>query len=218
MKIKVLSRCEEEQTRSRTSDMYKVQRNPDPKLHPFERAREYTRALNAVKLDKMFAKPFIGALDGHSDGIWCMATNPRSLVKFISGACDGEIRIWDLPQKKTVWSVAAHEGFVQGLTCADDGRSFFSCGDDKTIKQWKFEMATDDETPVPTASWVGQHAFTAIDHSRCAGCRRGCGCGCVGVWVCEFASCRSMLVAAARVVGVSGGGGVRGGRGKRWRE
>ena len=70
-----------EQTRARTSDMYKVQRNPDPKLHPFERAREYTRALNATKMDKMFAKPFIGALDGHADAPWCMATNPRSLVR-----------------------------------------------------------------------------------------------------------------------------------------
>ncbi len=33
--------------------------------HPFEAEREYTRALNSVKLEKVFAKPFLGALDGH---------------------------------------------------------------------------------------------------------------------------------------------------------
>ncbi len=30
--------------------------------HPFSRAREYQRAYNATKLNKIFAKPFIGTL------------------------------------------------------------------------------------------------------------------------------------------------------------
>jgi DDB1- and CUL4-associated factor 13 len=30
--------------------------------------------LTATKMDKMFAKPFIGALDGHADGVFCTAT------------------------------------------------------------------------------------------------------------------------------------------------
>ncbi len=30
----------------------------DPQLHPFEKAREYTRALNATKLDKVQMKLF----------------------------------------------------------------------------------------------------------------------------------------------------------------
>ena len=34
----------------------------DPALHPFEKAREYTRALNATKLERMFAKPFLAQL------------------------------------------------------------------------------------------------------------------------------------------------------------
>jgi DDB1- and CUL4-associated factor 13 len=48
----------------------KEPRNLDPALHPFERAREYTRALNAVKLERLFAAPFIGELGrGHVDGV-----------------------------------------------------------------------------------------------------------------------------------------------------
>ena len=49
------------------------------------KAREYTRALTAVKLDKMFARPLVGALDGHGDGVFCSAASRKNLVQFISG-------------------------------------------------------------------------------------------------------------------------------------
>ena len=69
---------------SRTKhDIHPLETNVDPKLHPLEAPREYKRAVNAgkcpssvpcltpakaviiaVKLERMFAKPFIGALDG----------------------------------------------------------------------------------------------------------------------------------------------------------
>ena len=44
-----------------------VHRNLDPALHPHEKAIEYTRALNAAKLQRVFAKPFLAALP-HDDG------------------------------------------------------------------------------------------------------------------------------------------------------
>jgi len=158
MKIKTLSRNEEEFTRERKSDVQKVFRNADPKLHPFEKAREYIRALNAVKHERLFAKPFIGALDGHSDGIYCMSLVPSSLVDFLSGACDGgksnaplyvaqssnaypdarsEIKLWNLTTRKATWSWRAHEGFVRGLCCNSAGTRFISCGTDQTIKMWR---------------------------------------------------------------------------------
>jgi|EP00624_Nannochloropsis_granulata_P001617 hypothetical protein len=60
MKIKTLSRSEEAFTRECKGDVVKVFRNLEPALHPFDKAREYTRALTATKLDKMFAKPLVG--------------------------------------------------------------------------------------------------------------------------------------------------------------
>ena len=89
MKISVISRSEQDYVRQSSKDMHKVQRNADPKLHPFEKAREYTRALNAVKLDKLFAKPFVAALSDHRDSVYCMNTVPNSLIHLVSGACDG---------------------------------------------------------------------------------------------------------------------------------
>ena len=37
--------------------------------------------LMGALMDKVFAKPFIGALSGHADGVWCTCTNPKSLVR-----------------------------------------------------------------------------------------------------------------------------------------
>eukprot|EP01036_Dinobryon_divergens_P023440 gene23440-31786_t len=148
MKIKTISRSEEDFCRKSSLDITKVHRNRDPVLHPFERAREYTRAVVATKLDKIFAKPFIGALDGHKDG-----------------SCDGEIKVWDLAQRKSFWSQFAHNGFVRGVAPDQIGKTFFSCGDDKMIKQWALEpesVSVEDLTPLNTI--VASHALTSIDH------------------------------------------------------
>lgn len=37
----------------------------------------------------MFAKPFIGAMDGHMDSVSCMAKNPNHLKGIFSGSMDG---------------------------------------------------------------------------------------------------------------------------------
>lgn len=37
----------------------------------------------------MFAKPFIGAMDGHMDAVSCMAKNPNHLKGIFSGSMDG---------------------------------------------------------------------------------------------------------------------------------
>jgi WD repeat and SOF domain-containing protein 1 len=70
-----------------------VPRNYDPALHPFEAPREYSQAMNAVKLEKVFAKPFIGDLEGHKDVVNCMCKHPSMLSHILSGAGDGEVRI-----------------------------------------------------------------------------------------------------------------------------
>ena len=99
MKVKCINRSEEAYTRERTQDLQKVHRNLDPALHPFEKATEYTRALNAAKLDRVFAKPFICALP-HPDGITCLGRNPRRLNSLLVGTADGGLRIWDVAAQR----------------------------------------------------------------------------------------------------------------------
>lgn len=42
----------------------------------------------------MFARPFIGALDGHIDAVTCMAKNPSNLKGMFSGSADGGIFVY----------------------------------------------------------------------------------------------------------------------------
>lgn len=37
----------------------------------------------------MFARPFVGALNGHNDGVSCMVKNPRRLNCLVSASLDG---------------------------------------------------------------------------------------------------------------------------------
>ncbi|GMI15193.1 hypothetical protein TrVE_jg7592 [Triparma verrucosa] len=137
MKIKALSRSVEGNTRSNSGDIKKLSRNLDPKHKPLERAREYTRAVTSAKLERMFAKPFVAALEGHVDSVACSAASRGHLCPFVTGGVDGEIRVWDLASRRTVWNnKTSHTGAVNGVCISNDGKSFFSCSTDKTIKQW----------------------------------------------------------------------------------
>ncbi|CAM8945395.1 unnamed protein product [Rhodiola kirilowii] len=89
MKVKVISRSADEFTRERSQDLQRVFRNFDPTLRTQEKAVEYVRALNAAKLDKIYARPFVGAMDGHRDAVSCMAKNPNYLKGIFSGSFDG---------------------------------------------------------------------------------------------------------------------------------
>jgi DDB1- and CUL4-associated factor 13 len=166
VKIKTISRTEETSVRKTKTDITKVHRNRDPSLHHFERAREYTKALTATKLDKMFAKPFIAALDGHKDTVYCCSTVRNKNVPFISGACDGEVKVWDLGHRTCVWSANAHRGFVRGVCPDASGTSFFSVGDDKIIKQWALNPSSSSDLGdvQPLNSIISPSVLMSIDH------------------------------------------------------
>ena len=167
MKIKPLSRDSRDFVRERSSELTRVVRSTQPELHPFERSREYVRALNAVKLDKHFAKPFVGALSGHMDGVNCMAKSPTALSTLVSGGCDGEVIRWDLSDRASIWRAEAHRGFVRGLAFSRLGHHFVSASDDKTVKLWSASAsASASDAATPLATFLGKHAFTDVDHHQ----------------------------------------------------
>ncbi|KAJ3681292.1 hypothetical protein LUZ60_015781 [Juncus effusus] len=170
MKVKVISRSTEEFTRERSKDLQKVFRSYDPKLHTQEKAVEYTRALNAAKLEKIFARPFIGAMDGHIDAVSCMAKNPNNLKGIFSGSMDGDIRLWDLATRKTMCQFPGHQGAVRGLTSSTEGDILVSCGTDCTVRLWKVPSLnfdaddTSGEASKPLAVYTWKNAFWGVDH------------------------------------------------------
>ena len=152
--IKVISRS--------VGDRKGYHRNFSPQEHRFARAREYVRAVRAAKLERLHAKPFVAAFDGHAETV-CKLIKVRSkLPILVSGDWDGEIRCWDMAQHLLNWRVHGHKGRVMGLTTTNTGtRSVnvnksknsdeiqyiangnnlvISTGIDKTIKIWKLNL------------------------------------------------------------------------------
>ncbi|KAJ6690876.1 U3 SMALL NUCLEOLAR RNA U3 SNORNA ASSOCIATED PROTEIN [Salix koriyanagi] len=171
MKVKVISRSTDEFTRERSQDLQRVFHNFDPNLRTQEKAVEYQRALNAAKLDKIFARPFIGAMDGHIDAISSMAKNPNYLKGIFSASMDGDIRLWDIANRRTVCRFPGHQGAVRGLTASTDGSTLVSCGTDCTVRLWNVPVATimesdnlSDCSSEPRAVYMGENAFWAVDH------------------------------------------------------
>lgn len=144
--------------------MARQPRNLDPALHPFERAREYTRALNATKLERMFAAPFIAQLGkGHVDGVYTMAKDPQSLQRFASGSGDGVVKVWDLTSREEIWNSTAHENIVKGM-CWTKDQQLLTCASDRTIKL--FDPYNTPSGTAPIATWLGANAFTGLSHHR----------------------------------------------------
>ncbi|KAJ1950852.1 Protein sof1 [Linderina macrospora] len=172
MKVKALSRSTEGYSRETKNSIHKMPRNTDPSLHGFERAREYKRALNSAKLERMFAKPFVAGLSGHIDGIYTLGKNPWDLDSVLTGSGDGEVRLWSLSAQETAWRAPeAHRGIVKGVCYVPGGKTdrFLSVGTDRLAKVWsRAESAymKDGVTPEPVATYQGKSAFSSVDHHR----------------------------------------------------
>jgi WD repeat and SOF domain-containing protein 1 len=155
MKVKVISRSTASTQRECIGDVRYEFRNLTPTYHPFHKAREYTRSVQAAKLDRMFAKPFLGVLEGgHGDGITQTSTHRENLVQFVSGSVDGVVKVWDLPTRKCVTTYTrAHSGVVSGLALLPPHHNYsnqqqqqrqdptiLSCGEDGFLRLWKLTV------------------------------------------------------------------------------
>jgi len=158
----VLRRKPEDYVRESKHDIHKINRNYNPELHPFEAEREYQRALNAVKLERVFAKPFLGSLDGHRDGLTCLAKHPKSLSSLVSSDASGELRLWNLTSRKCQASWAAHNGVIRTVTFTPKGTELLSVADDKTIKTWSVGETVSD-TPQDTI--LSKHMVNCLSHA-----------------------------------------------------
>ncbi|SCU85838.1 LADA_0D10110g1_1 [Lachancea dasiensis] len=184
MKIKTISRSSDDYVPVKSTQESQLPRNLDPALHPFERAREYTKALNATKMERMFAKPFVGQMGhGHRDGIYTIAKNYNVLNKLATASADGVVKYWNMSTREEICSFKAHYGLIHGLCITPQQFSpsknenfMLSCGDDRTVKLWSvntddFSLVKSDEEVVDFGNGIkktyhGDHAFLGIDHHR----------------------------------------------------
>lgn len=161
----ILCRNPDDYMRETKLDIFRAPKIDRTIYRPEAAAIEYIRALNATKLERVFAKPFIGNLEGHTDGVLSFSKHPQSLVTMASGSFDGVICIWDLPMRLCKRKFEAHEGFVRGITYTADGSRFLSVGDDKTVKTWNAweqDDGTYNDTPLNVV--MSRTVLTGISH------------------------------------------------------
>ena len=133
VKIKAICRDSNDYKRKTNTEIEKVYRNTNPKLHPFQKAREYIRALNSVKLDKIFSKPFLFSLSQPTDCIKVMCKNSKNLGEFASGGFDGQLIIWNLSNRKPIFNIKTSHNMIKGLAYSNNAEDILTCGDDNVI-------------------------------------------------------------------------------------
>lgn len=124
---------------------------PDQTIHQMEKPREVVRAINAAKYNKMFARPFVGHLNGHRDTphhLSVFGDNNSAGSYVCSASVDGEIRLWDINEMKLLsLAPAAHNGFVNALDVDNrntERRLLYSVGQDAHVKVWNLSEWMED--------------------------------------------------------------------------
>jgi DDB1- and CUL4-associated factor 13 len=104
MKIDSIYHSKEERRKERKNDLPVKKYSKDPIHHPLLLEREYVRSLNATKVERMLAKPFIAALSYHREGInklvKCQSNN-----HFASSSYDNKVILWDLMNRAIIKEV-----------------------------------------------------------------------------------------------------------------
>ncbi|UYV62045.1 DCAF13, partial [Cordylochernes scorpioides] len=157
-------------------------RNYDPALHPLAEARNYTSALNAAKMERMFAKPFLANLNGHTDSVSCMAKHPTQVEYVYSGGYDGLIKVWNLAERNCVKTYSCTENRIEGLTTSHTapGQPYlYSVGSDMTLRQWSLDPTGPNKA---TNTVVWERTMVGVDHSWHEPLLATCG-QAVDVWV-----------------------------------
>lgn len=168
IKVSTISRNPIDHTRSRSTDLYKQQHNYDPKLHPFDRAREYVRALNAVKLDRVFARPFLYSYDIHVDTINDIALYPHNLTDIISVDAAGDIIGYNISLKKAYFKIQqAHNGPIKAVRYTHSGTHFLTCSTDSTVKLYNVDNIlssyNNKQNIQYQQQWLGSGFFNSLD-------------------------------------------------------
>jgi len=136
VKIKTISRS--------NSERIGYHRNFSKSEHRFGKAREYTRALKAAKLEHLHAKPFVKSLDGHVETVSKINKCRNKLPIIVSGDWNGEIRCWNVSENLLNWRVQGHKNRVLGISITNESNSneniVISTGIDNTIKLWKLNL------------------------------------------------------------------------------
>lgn len=118
MKIDSIYHSKDSRRKECKGDKKEKRFSKDPIHHPMLLEREYVRALNSTKIERMLAKPFITALTHHREGINKLTKSLTSSL-FASSSYDNKLVMWDLFSKKVILE-KQYSSIINSIALGDD--------------------------------------------------------------------------------------------------
>ncbi|KAI5188981.1 DDB1- and CUL4-associated factor 13 [Nematocida minor] len=84
-----------------------------------EKHKEYMRAVKEVKLDHLFRKPFVGCLDGHTEGVTRIVKCSTESPLYASTSYDGTIKVWNMNKRAEVETIALEQTTPAAISFLD---------------------------------------------------------------------------------------------------
>lgn len=80
----------------------------------------------------------IQTLEGHLDGVWCIAAIPEG-PRVVSGSKDDYLKVWDISTGECLHTLEGHSSWVSCVAMASANDVIISGSNDKNIKVWKLD-------------------------------------------------------------------------------
>ncbi|EOB14200.1 WD repeat and SOF domain-containing protein 1 [Nosema bombycis CQ1] len=144
MQINTIYHSIEKSNKERKNDLHHTNFSRNDVHHPFIKEREVVRAMNYAKINRMMAKPFVGYLSFHKEGINMMAKHPTMPV-FITASFDNEIVVSDLDTRTKLIS-KSFDAQIKGVGISTNNMSYF--GIKKTVRSLEDNFAYDCKASV----------------------------------------------------------------------
>ncbi|KAH9386307.1 DDB1- and CUL4-associated factor 13 [Nematocida major] len=91
----------------------------DAELTQNEKHKEYVRAIKEVKMDHLFRKPFVGCLDGHSEGVTRIVKSDTEVALYASASYDGSIKVWDMSKRREIETISLSQATPVAISFSD---------------------------------------------------------------------------------------------------
>lgn len=122
MKINTIYHKPEEVCKERKKDVSRMSFAKDEVYHPFMKEREFVRAMNATKIERMLSKPLVAALSYHREGINVLSRHPR-LPIFASGSFDNHVILWNMGSREIIKRFEC-EHCIKGVVIDTEGNVY----------------------------------------------------------------------------------------------